>query len=147
MATLTTLTQEEAASSGFTHKIVITYADVAALTSGTAYSIYPTYATTATKTLLLVDKVATCIKTAFASAGNTITLVATIGDGTTANLFQASTTWKTAGWIVGANTTSKILAGDIIKFTPTAGTEAITTLTAGEAHIFLNIVDGPTMTK
>lgn len=143
MATIVSLTQEEAASSGYTHKVIVKAADIAALTSGTAYSLYPGYAGSTTNTNLLVKGCDVFIKTAFSGTG---TLVAVIGDGTTANAYCVSTTWKTAGWIAGALTTSAVPAGDIIKFTPTAGTD-ITTFTAGEAHIFLTIVDGDTLAK
>lgn len=144
MAQIIPLTGLERANGGsYTHKVVLTFTDIVALTSGTAYSIYPGYAGTSTKTNLLVKSVDTYVKTAFAGTG---TLVATIGDGSTAAAYMASTTLKTAGWIAGAQTAPLVPAGNIIKFTPTAGTD-ITTFTAGEVHIFLELVDGGTVTQ
>lgn len=152
MAKIVSLTALEAASCGFTHKITIDYADMAALTSATAYSIYPAYNSTATDTYLLVKDAAVYVETAFnafQSDGTTaVTLVATVGDGSTANAFIASTSLKTAGWIKGAQTTSLIPAGDIVKFTPTFGASGDPTkTTAGKMHIFLTIADGPTLAK
>ena len=136
--TINSFTGLEAAESGFTHKAVLTYADIVLLTSGTAYSIFPGYNNTATNVNMLVKDCQVFVKTAFVGTG---TLVATIGDGSTAAAFMASTTLKTAGWIVGALSNAAKPAGDIIKITPTAGTD-ITTFTAGEVHIFFTIVDG-----
>jgi len=134
---------ERSNGGGYTHKVILTSDDIKALTSGTAYSIYPGYAGSSTKTNLLVKACDAYVKTAFVGTG---TLVITVGDGTTANLLVTSTTIKTAGWIAGALTKPSTLAGDIIKFTPTAGTD-ITTFTAGEVHLLLEIVDGPTVTQ
>ena len=148
MAQIIPLTAEEASMTGFTHVTKIKAADIAALTSGTAYSVFPTYATAATKTKLLVKEVAVYVKTAFTfSGGDTGTLVITVGDGTTANAYAASTTIKTAAWIPGANTTNKVPAGDIINFTPTAATQAITLVNAGEVHIYMQLVDGAALAK
>lgn len=152
MAQIVSLTQEEAASSGFTHSITLLAADFAALTSATAYSIYPAYNATTTNPNMLVSKFAVFVKTAFnafQSDGSTaVTLVVTVGDGTTANLFIASTTIKTAAMLPGANTTPKVPAGDIIKITPTWGASGDPTKTsAGELRILLSIVDGDTLCR
>lgn len=152
MAQIIPLTTQEAANSGFTHKVVLTYTDIAALTSATAYSIYPAYNAATTKTMLAVGNVGVYVKTAFnafQSDGTTaVTLVITVGDGNTANLFVASTSIKTAAVIINANTTLKTLAGDIIKFTPTWGASGDPTKTsAGEMHIYLQIVDLALLSK
>lgn len=148
MAKIVSLTALEAASSGFTHKVTVNAADIAALTSGTAYSLYPAYATSGTKTNLLVKDVAVYVETAFTfSSGDTGTLVITVGDNSTANAYVASTTVKTAGWIKGAQTTNALPSGNVIKFTPTAATQAITLVNAGEMHIFLQLVDGGDLAK
>ena len=135
---ISSLTGLEAAESGFTHKMVLTYADLVLLTSGTAYSIYPAYNATTTNANMLVKDCQVYVKTAFVGTG---TLLLAVGDGSTAAAYAASTSIKTAGWIVGALTKPAIPAGDIIKITPTAGTD-ITTFTAGEVQIFFTIVDG-----
>jgi len=152
MAQIIPLTQEEAASSGFSHQVTLLAADLAALTSATAYSIYPAYNAATTNTNMLVDKVGVFVKTAFnafQSDGTTaVTLVITVGDGSTANAFIASTSIKSTGWLPGANTTPKAPAGDIIKFTPTWGASGDPTKTsAGEMRIYLNIVDGDVIAK
>jgi len=152
MATIVSLTALEAASSGFTHKITVKAADVAALTSATAYSLYPAFNSSSTQGNLLVKDAAIFVETAFnafQSDGSTaVTLVATVGDGSTANAYIASTTLKTAGWIKGAQTTNAIPAGDIIKFTPTFGASGDPTkTTVGEMHIFLQLVDGDDVAK
>lgn len=152
MAQIIPLVALEAANSGFTHKVIIKAADMAALTSATAYSIYPGYNGSSTQANLLVKDCAVFVKTAFnafQSDGTTaVTLAITVGDGSTANAFIASTSIKTAGWIKGAQTTSLIPASDIIKFTPTFGASGDPTKTsAGEMHIFLQIVDGDDLTR
>lgn len=148
MAKIVSLTALEAASSGFTHKITVTAADVAALTSGTAYSVYPEFNSSATQGNLLVQNAAVFVETAFAfSGGDTGTLVITVGDNATANAYAASTTVKTAGWIKGAGTTNLVPSGNIIKFTPTAATQAITLVNAGVMHIMLALVDGDDIKK
>jgi hypothetical protein len=147
MAQIIPLTTQEAANAGgFTHQIILLAADVAAMTSATALSIYPTYNSATTKTNLIVGNVAMYVKTAFnafQSDGTTaVTLTLSVGDGTTATLFTAATTLKTAGAIINANTTMKVLAGDIIKITPTFGASGDPTkTTAGELRIYLQIVD------
>jgi len=152
MASITCLTALEAASSGYTHKITVKAADVAALTSATAYSLFPAFNSSSTDANLLVKDAAVYVETAFnafQSDGTTaVTLVITVGDGSTANAYVASTTIKTAGWIKGAQTTNLIPASDIIKFTPTFGASGDPTkTTAGEMHIFLQLVDGANLAK
>ena len=152
MAKIVSLTALEAASSGFTHKVTVDYADVAALTSATAYSVYPAFNSSSTQANLLVKDVAVYVETAFnafQSDGTTaVTLAITVGDASTANAYIASTSIKTAGWIAGAQTTNKIPASDIIKFTPTFGASGDPTkTTAGKMHIFLQLTDGDDLKK
>jgi hypothetical protein len=146
MATIIPLTALEAAESGFTHQITLTFADSVGWTSATAVPIYPAYNATTTKTNLVVGNVAMYVKTAFnafQSDGTTaVTLTLSVGDGSTATLFTAATDIKTAGPIINANTTLKVLAGNIIKVTPTYGASGDPTKsTAGEVRIYLQIVD------
>lgn len=146
------LTTQEAGNSGFTHQMILLAADLAALTSATAYSIYPAYNSSATKTNLVVGDVVCHVKTAFnafQSDGTTaVTLTLQIGDGSTANLFMAATDIKTAGPIANANTSLKVPAGNIIKITPTWGASGDPTKTsAGEARIYMQIVDAGLLAK
>jgi hypothetical protein len=146
MAQIIPLTTQEAGNSGFTHQIVLLAADVAAMTSATAVAIYPGYGSSATKANLIVGDVAMYVKTAFnafQSDGTTaVTLTLSVGDGSTATLFTAATDIKTAGPIINANTSMKVLAGNIIKITPTFGASGDPTKTSlGELRIYLQIVD------
>lgn len=138
------LTLNEAGNSGMTHKMVLTFADIILLTSGTAASIYPGFngATTFPAGLYVKDA-AMRVVTAFAYSGaNNGTLVATVGDGSSAAAFLASTDLKTAGYTAGFNATKPQLysVADTIDITPTAATQAITLLTAGEVHIYMELV-------
>lgn len=143
-------------SLGFTHKVVFNYVDVAALTSGTAYSIIPqknattgvlTVTAAASATTLpagtIVKQCAVRVTTAFASAANTITLVAIIGDGGDTARYFASTTLKTAGYPISPTLKMPLLyiVADTVDIIFTAGVEAITLLTAGEVEVYLEIRD------
>ena len=150
--------QEEQAL-GFTHKLVLNYADVAAMTSGTAYSFFP-YRNPTTQTLAMetaaaattggrtvaagvrVTNSAVRVTTAFASAADTITLVLISGDGGDTARYAPSTTLKTAAYFASTLKMPFLyVAADTIDITITAGVEAITVLTAGEVEIYLGIQD------
>jgi hypothetical protein len=141
---ITPLTIEEAANNNFTHKIVLTYADIVTLTSGTGASVYPGFNETNTfpAGTYITDAAATVV-TAF--TGGTGTLAMTLGDGTTANKFLASLSLTATGFF-GFNSTSPEMfnaAGQIVA-TVTAGT-SILGWTAGEVHIYLNIANIPVL--
>lgn len=136
------LTTQEAANSGFTHKVVVTFTDVAGLTSGTAASIYPGFngATTSPAGLAVLDT-AWRVATAFAFTPGTLTFQ--VGDGSDADRFiTAATDLKTAAFGVGAITTQPYVytAADTIDITITAGSGALTSVTAGELHLYLRMV-------
>ena len=138
------LTLNEAGFGGFTHKIVLTAADVILLTSGVAASIYPGFNGSATFPAgLYVKDAALRVVTAFAYSGaNNGTLTATVGDGNSATVFIASTDMKTAGYTAGFNSTKPQLysVADTIDAFFTAATQAITALVAGEVHVYLEVV-------
>ncbi len=139
-------------NAGFTHKIVLNYVDVKALTSGTAYSVLPersaagvlsVVAAASAGTLAagtVVKQAAVRVTTAFASAANTITLVMIMGDGGDTARYAASTTLKTAAYF-GMTLKMPLLytTADTVDIIITAGVEAITVLTAGEVEIYLEL--------
>lgn len=150
MAKLIELAPVYGQNRGLTHKLVLSYTDVIALTSGTAYSIFPNssrvlVAAASAATLpagLLVKQFFSRVTTAFASTLNTITLVDIVGDGGDTARFAASTTLKTAGYRQPTLKTPYLYTvADTIDVTITAGTEAITVLTAGEVEYYFEVFD------
>lgn len=133
------LTIEEAANCNFTQKIVLTYADIVTLTSATAASVYPDFnnASTFPAGTYMRDAVMRVV-TPF--TGGTGTLTLQLGDGTTANKFLAALDLTTAGY-EGFNATQPLMfnAAGALKATVTAGT-GITGWTAGEVHIYVDLV-------
>ena len=132
----------EAGNTGFTHKLVVTYSDVAVLTSGTAASVYPGFnGSTTGPAGLMVNNAAWRVVTAFTFAPGT--LVFSLGDGSDAARFiAASTDLKTAAFGGAAITKFPYVyaAADTIDITVTAGAGALTSATAGELHIYLSMV-------
>ena len=145
------LTTNEQASSGFTHKIIITYLDWLTETSGAACGIFPKLSDEATKLVPIGTRVRACALqavTKFVAASMT-DLSVTIGDGGSAARFLSSSE-------VGG-TTSPITDGtwyesfaaapfiyttaDSIDIVPTATGAALSALTAGECHVYLAISD------
>lgn len=136
------LTIEESGNTGFTHKIVIPYTDVALLTSGTAASVYPGFngSTNGPAGLAVLD-VHWRVATAFTFSPGT--LVFSLGDGGDAARFvAASTDLKTAAYGTGAITKYPYTyaSADTIDITVTAGAGALTSVTAGELHLFVKLV-------
>lgn len=156
MAKMIILAPDYDNSRGLTHKLVMGYADVAALTSGTAYSIFPTAArvlpTAAAGTTLpagtIVKQFYSRVTTAFASALNTITLVDIVGDDGDTARYAASTTLKTAAYRQPTLKTPYLYtAANTIDVVYTAGVEAITVLTAGEVEYYFELFDPKDMTN
>lgn len=144
----------EGIRSGFTHVVKLFAADIAAMTSGSAYSIYPGYNGATTSADLLVRDALLVVKTAFnafQSDGTTaVTLTLQVGDGSTGNAFIAATDLKTAATPAAAFNATKpaIPAGSIIKVTPTFGASGDPTKTsAGEAHIYLTLTQCSTLDR
>lgn len=137
------LTNEEAARSSFTHKVVIPYTDISTKTSGTAFTIYPSLAGSATGLAAgyRVASLAYNVATAFAITG---TLVFSCGDaGSAARYVAASTDLKTAayGESAVANKPFTLPAAAAIQLTVTAGSSALTTLTAGSLELYIEMTD------
>lgn len=141
-------------SLGFTDKLVLNAADVAALTSGTAYSFKPVRsatgtlsietaaaATTASRTLAAGVRVtvsAVRVTTAFVGTG---TLVMIVGDGGDTARYAPSTTLTAAAYFASTLKMPFLYTtADTVDFIITAGTD-ITTFTAGEVEIYLGIQD------
>lgn len=150
MAKLIELAQNYENSRGLTHKLVMGFADVAALTSGTAYSVFPTSArvlpTAAAGATLpvgtIVKQFYSRVTTAFASVANTITLVEIVGDGGDTARYQASTTLKTVAYrIPTLKMPFLYTVADTVDVIYTAGVEAITLLTAGEVEYYFELFD------
>lgn len=138
------LTIEESANTGFQQKLVLTYADLAVLTSGTGASIYPGF--NETNTFGAAHRVTAAwakVVTPFAYSGaNNGTLVFTLGDSGSATRLMANTDLKgTVTYQEGAiaNLPYTYTAAGQILITATAATQALTALTAGELHIYLGI--------
>jgi len=145
---------------GFTHKLVLNYADVIALTSGTAYSFLPVRsaagvlsietaaaATTAGRTIAAGVRVTNSgvrVTTAFVGTG---TLVMIVGDGGDTARYAPSTTLTSAAYFASTLKMPYLYTtADTIDFIITAGTD-ITTFTAGEVEIYLGIQDLAALNK
>jgi len=138
------LTNEEVTRSRFTHKIIVPYSDIAAKTSGTAFTVYPSLGASATALAagFRVGDVAYNVATAFTFAPGT--LVFSCGDaGDAARYVAASTDLKTAGYGESALTKKPytLASAAAIQLTVTAGAGALTSVTAGSLEIYLELVD------
>jgi hypothetical protein len=149
MASLIKLSAEETRQHRFTHKQVLTYADVTGKTSGTAFDIYPSLGTTTFPVGTKVNEVALRLKTLFVSASMTECDI-TIGDGGDADRFLNSSsiggtnTPPTAGvWYISdmAKTPYVFTAADTIEAVITVTGGSLATLTAGEIEIYYNLSD------
>jgi hypothetical protein len=155
MAKFIELAQGYEQNRGFTHKLVMSSTDVIALTSGTAYSIIPNssrvlVAAASATTFpagVMVRQCVVKVNTAFASTLNTITLTLALGDGGSTGRFFTATSVKTAGYPLTPPlaTPYLYLVADTIDAIFTAGTEAITVLTAGEVEAYFEIFDCSTL--
>ena len=144
---ITPLTALEAATSGFTQKITLTYADIILLTSGTAASIYPVFnGTTTSPAGLYINDAVAVVKTAF--TGQTGTLTFGVTD-TASNQILATGLSLTSAGILGAFNLTKAVAetaASQLLITVTSQ-NAITGWTAGELDIYVNIVDVNTLNR
>ncbi len=139
---------------GLTHVIILDYTDIAAMTSGSVYSLLtkpltqggiPQLAAAVTTVALgalpagaLIKQCYADVVTAFVGTG---TLVAIIGDGGDTARYLASVTLKTAGALQPTlKAPYRNTAVDTLDIAITAGTD-ITTFTAGEVHIYVEVFD------
>jgi hypothetical protein len=133
--------EEAEANGGFNCRITMPYTDFTSETSGAAFEVLPKL-TTSTPTLpagTRVEKAAARVSTAFVFAPGT--LVFEFGDGGDTDRFIASTSLKTAAWINGAKTTVPHIydSADTIDILVTAGAGALSSITAGELIILLQL--------
>lgn len=145
------LTIEEQAKSNFTHKIVLTYVDLAAETSTTAFSIFPKFSEQSANTVPIGTRVWACgVRVVTIGVAASMTdLVFTIGDDGSANRFLTSsevggtTTPVAAGiWYeTFAAAPYVYTAANTIDVVATATGAALSALTAGEWHIYLGLCD------
>jgi hypothetical protein len=141
------LVLEEAAYSGFTHKLVLTSADIILLTSGTAASIYPTFNTAVQfpAGTYIFDAVAV-VKTAFAGQAGTLTFGVT--DTATNAIIASGTSLITAGYVASYNLTKPQLETAAAQLLITVTSQnAIAGWTAGELHIYVALADLATLDR
>jgi hypothetical protein len=139
------LTTLESANMGFTHKVVLTFADINLLTSATAASVYPTFNTATTFAAgLYVRDAASRVVTAFTSSGGAITsLTFSIGDGNSGTAYINAQDLKTTGFTAGFNATKPAIysAADTLDVTATISGQTMASLNAGEVHLYLALTD------
>jgi hypothetical protein len=143
---IVSLTALEAASSSFTHKLQLFAADIAALTSGVAASIFPGFNGTVQfpAGCYLIDSAA-FVKTGF--TGDPGTLTFGVSDGTN-QLIATATDLKTTGNTAGFNLTKPVVYSAASKISITVTSQnAITNWTGGEVDIYLNFVDLNTLSR
>jgi hypothetical protein len=133
-----TLSLEEQAR-GFSHKFTVNYADIA-YGSGNADTVTMTLGALPAK--YIVDRALINIRTAFAG---TTAMTVVVGTTTTTNAFVTSQSILTAGVLNGALGATAISTATATKnmvavFTNATGGSP-SALTAGEADIYLNIID------
>lgn len=145
------LTTEEQAKCGFTHKIVLTYTDLAAETSGAGFAIFPKFSEQSANVVPIGTRVSACaIRVVTIGVAASMTdLSVVIGDDGSTNRFL--TTSEVGG------TTSPVAAGiwyetfaaapyiyttaNTIDMVATATGAALSALTAGEWHVYLALAD------
>lgn len=134
------LNLQEMAATGFTHVAKITYSDLVATAATTqTLALYPQ--TGAANAATLIQRVAARVVTPF--AGST-TLTVQVGDtGDTDRYLAASDAMAAAetGYGILPATGPDVLAGTLILGALFTGGANLTTLTAGEVHIYFAAVD------
>jgi hypothetical protein len=128
---------------GFTHKIVLTFADLTQSGAGTAQTINML----AVANKQVVTRVATRLDTAFQNTGDAAfnSTAITIGDSGSANRFIASQELNANGSSVSAKagaTINAYTAADnvAIVFTPTGG-KSLNALNAGQLTVLVHLAD------
>jgi hypothetical protein len=141
------LTALEAASCGFTTKIVLTYADIIKLTSGAAASIFPGFNEANTfPANALVDNALVIVKTAFTGQAGTLTcaITDTPANGVTATGLDLTTTGAKGGYNLTKPTVYTAVGQLLITVT---SQNAIAAWTAGEVHVYVNFIDLNTLDR
>lgn len=139
------MTGNEATMTGFTHKIILLAADLAALTDNTAASVYPTFnGSTTFAAGLYVRDAASRVVTAFTSSGGAITTFSfSVGDGSSGTAYINAQDLKTAGYTAGFNATKPAIysAADTLDVTADIAGQTMASLNAGEVHLYLSLVE------
>lgn len=132
--TIIPLSAEEHRGLGFTHKLVLTAADIIDKTSGTAFAVFSAAAGD------YVRSVALRISDAFTFAAGTCAIE--VGDGGDAARFIASKDLKTLGWAgqVQAKVPHVYAAADTIDVEVTVGAGDIADVADGQVEIFLEVL-------
>jgi hypothetical protein len=137
---------ETQALMGFNRKLILTYLDLLAWTSGTAQAVVPVNALGASTITNLANTRAsnflTRVTTAFASSGGAITtLTLSLGDGGSATRFVNAVDLKTAGCTIGTTTQYLYTVADTIDAVATIVGQTMASLNAGAVEIYFNEVD------
>lgn len=139
-------TLQEQAKCGFSHRIILTYADLLDKTSATAFAIYPALSSTVSLPKgFSVQRACLNVKTAAVSSGGAITtLTGSVGDTASGTRYVNAADLKTVDTFAGAVTNLPFFhtnATDNIKFTATIAGQTLASLTALEVHILLFLAD------
>lgn len=137
---------ETRAMLGYNRKIILTYLDLLAWTSGTAQAVVPENAVGASAITMLantlVGKFTARVTTAFASSGGAITtLTLSLGDGGSATRFLNALDLKTAGCTLGTTADYLYTAADTIDAVATIVGQTMASLNAGSVEIYFNEQD------
>jgi len=146
IGTLIPLPPETRAYMGFSHIIRLSYLDIIQLTSGTAQQVLPAAGLALTPGTIpagaIISKVFANVVTAFAFSGaNNGTLTGSLGDSGSATQYVNALNLKAAGYLTTLGATKAYTAADALIFTPTAATQAITALVAGQIDFYLKLDD------
>jgi len=137
---------ETQARLGFNTKIILTAADLATWTSGTAQAVLPgnglgLSSSTIPAGTRMSGNALVRVTTAFTSSGGAITsLGLSLGDGNSATRFINAADLKTTGYKVGTETGLLYLVADTIDATATIVGQTMASLNAGQVEILCNLV-------
>lgn len=135
---------ETQARLGFNTKIILTFADLATWTSGTAQAVLPVNALGAATLTFpagtqMVGNAVANVTTAFTSSGGAITsLGLSLGDGGLATRFLSAVDLKTAGY-TGGTVGYTYTVADTVDATATIVGQTMASLNAGEVEILCNL--------
>jgi hypothetical protein len=137
---------ETQAQMGFNRKLVLTYLDLLAWTSGTAQAVVPQNALGASSINNLansrVSDFLTRVITPFTSSGGAITsLTLSLGDGGSATRFVNAVDLKTAACVLGTTTQYLYTSADTIDAVATISGQTMASLNAGAVEIYFREVD------
>lgn len=138
---------ETQAATGFNRKLILTYLDLLAWTSGTGQAVVPegNALGAATITMLAntrVGRFLTRVTTAFTSSGGAITtLTLSLGDGGSATRFVNAVDLKTAACVLGTTADFLYTAADTLDAVATIVGQTLASLNAGQVEIYFSEVD------